>query len=745
MESSACSPSRPFAWFLIAWTWCLAHLMPASGLAQDAPSRWTEPVSLSQVHSGELLCRAADGLFYPLPLLGMDVELEVAEVLNRGRVDQVFFNPSDEVIEAVYVFPLPEGGAVDAMEMRIGDRIIQSVVKEREEAKQTYERAKSEGRKAALVEQERPNLFTTSVANISPGEVVTVHLEYLDELAYEDGSYALAFPLTFTPRYAPAPEWKVQPASHPSSPRWKSDRNKDARTKAEAGAEAEAEARATETETSASGHAGTIEKAGASAGTTWKEEWERVLAPFQGHGSKTSPRATLKAFIRSGTELTNLHSVSHDIDVERVDEGYHVQLREKTVVADRDFLLEWSPQPEDVPAATAFRESSDQGSFLLATIHPATDEAIRDASKHIDTETLFVIDVSGSMDGPSIRQARKALERAVLRLRPSDRFNILWFNHESGFFDTDFVPAEGTHINRARNWIRRLDADGGTEILPAMTRALDFFGEDSSRHRRIVFLTDGAVANELELLEAVQDRRRGVRIHTIGIGHAPNRYLMFELAEEGRGLCELIAGNESVGENLDRFLTRIERPYLEDLSLKGLPEGASVYPSVLPDLYEGEPLHVSIRLKDNAPLTGPIEVTGSLAGRPWSQELVVTGAPERAGIGTRWARNRIGEAMTTARRAGNRDGAKTEVTQLGLAFSIVTPFTSLVAVEKVATAVGPSQRAPVPNALPAGSTLGSRVGGTLPQGGTPEPLLRILALFCLLSGTSLVAWIWRTR
>ena len=670
------------------------------GWSVPASSAQTETVPVSRVGSGELLRRCEDG-FRPMPLLGMEVGIVVTDVVVRGRIDQVFFNPDPVEIEAIYVFPLPERASVDVMEMRIGDRLIRSVVREREEARRAYEEARDTGRKAALIEEERPNLFTASVANINPGENVTIHLEYLEEIEPEGDRYELAFPLTLTPRYspdAPAEPWLA--TSH------------------------------------GPGDGRSAKEVSLPMKTT-----SRVQPPFHPLGEPLAPRAILSVTLASAGPLQDIRSVSHEVVLTRGTNVVEVRPSDRTVVADRDFLLEWRIPREDEPTATAYVENIGADRYLLVTVQPPSPAASVRAEEAFATETLFVLDVSGSMDGPSIVQARDALLHSVEQLRPRDRFNVLWFNNRYGSFSPGFVPVDDGEMRRARSWIRNLEASGGTEIRPAFLRAMELCSvPGTGAQRRIIFLTDGAVSNEEDLLRDVIEKRGDLRIHVIGIGHAPNRYLMSTLAEEGRGLYESIAGNEEVGPRLERFLERIDRPVLADLSLRGLPADAEVSPSPLPDLYRDAALRMSVRIPGGGGAaegasTWTLEATWD--GRPWTHSLQAISVREGAGVGTRWARHRVDDALGRLRRGAEESGIRAEVVDLGLTFHLVTPYTSLVAVEERATALGPTVPAPVANALPAGSHL----GGTLPRGGTNEGLFTLLGWICTGLGASLLFWI----
>ena len=634
--------------------------------------------------TGTLLWRSPSGLIR-LPVLKTEVDLEVTGVMARGKVTQRFTNPSDEVIEVLYVFPLPDRAAVDRMEMRIGPRRILAIVQEREKAKRTYERAKQEGRKAALVEQERRNLFTTSAANINPGETIEVVLEYLEEVSYADGEFSLRFPLTFTPRYVPA--------------------------------------RAPQRES------------GLMSAGLGLNDASRVTPPFVRSDHPRAPEARLRLRINAGIPLDEVVSPSHPLHTFLDGETWEVEPVAGAVPADRDFLVSWKPLLGAQPEAAMFVEERDDGRYAMLMLVPPDPET--GSGWGLPTETLFVVDVSYSMAGPSLEQAREALLAALDRLRPEDTFNILKFSQITGVFSSRFESAEPVHLERAREWVRDLGPESGTEIYPALVEGLALMqASRSERVQRLIFLTDGAVSNEAMVLDRIVQGLGSSRLHAIGIGHAPNAYLMRKMAQFGRGFCEFISTQDQAANKIDAFLERISRPMMSDVALQW--EGAElreVYPDRLPDLYPGEPLLVSFRIGDTNP-DGRIVLSGRLREGTVQADFQLAGnASPGAGIATRWARAKVGSVMDSLHEGADPAMVRREVVQLGLAFNLVTRYTSLVAVEDFSSANGDAETVRLANALPAGSRLGGLV---LPAGGTWQPLISLLALVLTLAGSLLL-------
>jgi len=666
---------RQRSFLLVTLALAIAGLPAVRAQEAPAPGPQSGPDGPAAAGTGVLLRRVPGG-FAALPALDMTVDLRVTGIMVQGTVWQTFRNSTTEVIEAIYVFPLPERAAVDSMEMQVGERRIRSVVREREAARAAYETARQEGRKAGLLEQRPSRLFTTSVANINPGETIEVRLDYVEEVTWEDGHFGLAFPLTWTPRFTP---------------------------------------RAT------------------------PEDGTAAAAPGTGEGGcfveathPAAPRARIRARLEGGLPLGPITSPSHPIRLTREATTAWVEVGPGDVTADRDFVLQWEVRGGAEANGAVFVEDSDDGRYALVMLVPP----VAAAGAGLPTRTLFIVDVSGSMDGPSIEQARQALLAALDRLRPEDSFNIIQFNDRSAPYRDGFEPAVPSRLAEARTWVRGLRAAGGTEILAALRLGMRLTAADGSRQvKRIVLITDGAVNGEEEMVSEVTRALGDARLNVVGIGAAPNRPLMRRIARAGRGSCEFIVSLEEVEERIDAFLRRIDRPVLADprLDWDGAPPLDS-YPGRLPDLHAGEPLFVSLRLGPSHPgtrarLTGWTE-TGSV-----EVDLAVPpDAPRGAGIATRWARARVDELLDGLHEGADPDKVREQIVGLATRFNLVTRFTSLVAVEETPTAAGPATAVAVANALPPGGLQ----DGALPQGATSGPLLLRVGLLLVLLGAAVV-------
>ena len=665
------------------------------GLAVFIVATQAHAAGSGDVRQGTLLLRDADGGKVAAPLLFTDVHVDVSGMTARVRVVQRFVNPTPDWREGVYVFPLPEKAAVDHLDMTIGERVIQGQVKERDEARRTYEAAKAEGKKASLVEQERPNLFTTSVAHIGPDEMVAVAIEYQQTLAYDAGNFALRFPLAITPRYIPG-------------------------------------LALAETATDAGAGSGTV------APTDAVPDADRITPPVVVPGTGAVNPVAIDVELNAGFPLARLASTYHAVRIEeRSGHRYHVTLADGVVPAARDFELAWTPDVGAAPGAALLTEERDGRKFaLLMVLPPATDAA---AAARAPREITYVVDTSGSMEGVSIDQAKEALVMALDRLQPGDRFNIIEFNSVTRPLHAAPVPVDATTLAEARRFVRALRAQGGTEMLPALTAALGTARTDTAM-RQVVFLTDGAVGNETELLRLIEARLDDRRLFTIGIGPAPNTYFLKKAAEAGRGTFTFIGDVREVKEKMGALLRKIESPVLTDIDAVW-PGGVVAYPGKLPDLYAGEPVVLTAELQ-NAKLAGPVTLAGVRAGKAWTATLpLYAGADTNApGVGVLWARDKIEALMDAKRNGAPADEVRKEVVATALAHHLVSAYTSLVAVDVTPSAPPGTipKKSALPTNLPEGENHAAIFGG-LPQTATPGPLLLLAGALALLLAAMLAA------
>jgi Ca-activated chloride channel family protein len=630
------------------WLLFFTQLLAAPSIGAALPDEVRGPV---------LLVRDAQGSFTPVPALATDVELRIAGIVARATVTQTFRNPTDRWLEAVYVFPLPEGAAVDHLTLAVGDRVLEGQVREREAAKEEYREARADGKAASLLEQARPDVFTISVANLGPGEEARVRIELQDTVQVDASGYRIRFPMVVAPRYEmgpPAPpDARVAPAVlHPA---------------------------------------------------------DGPVNPFR-----------LTVDLDAGVPLAAVGSPSHAVHVTDV-----AASRRRVVTgdyADRDFVLEWKAEPGAEPRGVLLSEADGEDGYALVLLTPPSGDAPPAALRR---EVVFVIDTSGSMGGESIVQARRALQLAVGALGPDDRFDVIRFDDDFAALFGGPAPADAAHRAEAMQFVAGLEADGGTNMAPALHAAL---ASDTGAGdvRQVVFVTDGCVDGEEALFAAIRAELGRSRLFTVGIGSAPNAHFLTTAAAFGRGTHTFIANPGEVDARMGALLAKLAQPVVSDLELR-FDGAAETWPDRIPDLYAGEPVVVAARVHR---LAGEVVLRGRRGDRPFEIRMPLEPGPPARGIGVLFARRKI--AALLAGPGAGRPEIREAVVALALRHHLVSKYTSLVAVD--VTPRRPSRealaRGDVPVNLPAGWDA-VKVGGVLPRAGTEGPLLRILGALCL--------------
>jgi Ca-activated chloride channel family protein len=676
----------------IAWTGA------ARSFAQESPPRGgaERPLRLEDVHRGALLFKTSSpGVFLPAPSLSTDVLIRVTGVVARARVSQRFVNGTDACVEGIYVFPLPEGAAVDQLRMVIGDRVIEGTIQERQEAQKTYAQAKSEGRKAALLEQERPNIFTASIASIGAGEEIGVELEYQETLRYDQGSFSVRFPMVVGPRYIPG-----SPAA--------------ADTVLTSGA-------------GAGGVSGRGPGSGWGVSTDSVPDADRITpAVLHPQNGLVNP-VRLRVDLDPGFPLRRVASATHGVSTKQAGaDRATVTLADERAFADRDFELAWEPDLGREPKAAVFTDRRSGETYALVMVVPP-EPVVRQGAR-LPRETVFVIDTSGSMEGTSIDGARRALTMALGRLAPEDRFNVIEFNSVTRALYPDSRRALPDAVEEAKRWVAKLKARDGTEMLPALAAALKAPGEASGLVRQVLFMTDGAVGNEEELFRFIQDHLGSSRLFTVGLGSAPNSHFMTKAAEFGRGTFTYVANASEVDAKMSALFRKLEAPVLTNLEMVWDDASAEVWPSPVPDLYAGEPLVAVARLSSSSP-AGGVTIRGDRLGEPWSRRLSLSESSRDSGLDRLWARRKIASLMDTMTGAAERDALRKQVVDLALSHHLVSSFTSLVAVDvspTVARGVVCEAR-PLPVNLPEGWSY-EHVFGGMPATATPARLFLLIGL-----------------
>ena len=624
----------------ILWT-CVCLLATSAGHQVLAQNPTTE---------GQLLAVDAKGQpAGPCPLKHTNVKAEISGFVARVTVTQQFQNPFPDKIEAVYTFPLPQAAAVDDMTIVIGERTVKGKIMRREEAQATYDAAKARGQTAALLNQQRPNIFTQAVANILPSQQINVEISYVETLKYEEGSYEWDFPMVVGEHYLPAAR-NSDPAQADVQP-------------------------------------------GAPADSQQSSEAQSTNPPVMPPGMRAGHDISIEVNIDAGVPLISFQSSTHEIEAVQPGTGKAVvRLKDQATIPNKDFILKYDVAGSQIEDALLFHRHNDDGYFTFI-LQPPQRVTVSDV---MPKELVFVLDTSGSMSGFPIEKAKETMLLALNSLYPEDTFNLILFSGDTKILFPAPVPATPENVNRARKLVSDAKGEGGTEMMPAIRAALD--PSDASDHVRIsCFMTDGLVGNDLEIISEVQ-KHPNARVFAMGFGNAPNRFLLDKITQNGRGEVQYVTENSEAKRAAQRFHERVRNPLLTDVTIDwgGLPV-TDVYPKKIPDLFSAKPVILSGRY--TGPGKGIIRLRGKMSGQEFVREIPVefpAQSDEHDVLGTLWARSKVAELMDQntpgASTASLSDELKTEITNLGIAHRMMTQFTSFVAVDEKSPADGITPR-----------------------------------------------------
>lgn len=630
-----------------------------------APSEAKPPGVYDLPDHGGRLVGEQDGDRFGLPRIHADYEVDIRGDLATVIVEQSFENPLDRTIETTYEFPLYSDAAVYSMVLEIGDRRIVGDVKRKEEARELYEEAKQAGKKAALLEQDRPNLFTQRVANIEPGQRVEITLRYTHPIPKSHGEYHLTVPLAVPERYTPddMSDNKLVEGAGPDDP-------------------------------------------GAEPGGL-EDESESKSESASDDNRDQSGVGTVDVSVRldGGMPITDVSSLSHHIRVDRLAEtDRRVELLPKSGAVHRHFRLSYKLAGDEPRLGLhAYRQKGEAAGYFDLLIEPPADVTREAIPKR---EMVYVLDRSASMSRRArFDEAEQVLVEALEDLRPTDRFRILAFNKKVVPFRDTAIEATDEHIRAAERWIRQLGPEGGTNMASAVRYALEPERPDDFK-RMVVFVTDVKVSNEFEIIQLVRKFIDQARILTIGVGPDINTYLLDELARAGRGFSRQMRLDGDLSEFVDETIHRFQRPVFTDISVDwGELKPSDVTPTPIPDVFSGK----SLRLHGKYPEPGEydIEVTGDLDGRTRTLEKTVQladAANDGRAVQLAWARMRVDDYMhelnTPARlRADGLDDEqiRQNIIQLGLDYSLTTQWTSFVAVDEKGELIDRSEQSRAPD------------------------------------------------
>ena len=643
-------------------------------------------VAWSPAHADDAEARRAESPYFAvnssepgtdrLPLKATRVDVRIAGVIADVTVTQTYRYEGQRAIEARYVFPGSTQSAVHAMNVRLGDRLLTARIKEKQQARIEYETAKKEGKTSALLEQHRPNVFEMNVANILPGDEVAVELHYTELLTPTDATYGFVFPTVVGPRY--------------NSPQ----------------------------------------------GAAAPEKW--IASPTLRSGEASNASFDIKLTLDTPVALREIGSSSHEIEV-MGDGTAHASVSLKatsTAGNDRDFILHYRLAGDRIETGLMlFRGETEN--FFLAMVEPPKAVPVRQINPR---DYIFVVDISGSMHGYPLETSKLLLANLISGLRPSDTFNVMLFSGSNRMLSPTSVPATRANIERALQTIREMGGSGSTEIVPALKR-IAALRKNPDVSRSVIVVTDGYVSVEAEVFQLVRQHLNQQNVFAFGIGTSVNRHLIEGIARAGQGEAFVVTKPAEAAAQAERLRKIIEAPVLTNVKARF--QGLDVYdvePAQLPDVLGGRPVLIFGKWRGDAAGNARLLVEGRSAEGPFSTEVSATGREDRTSSALRhlWARQRIA-ALSDQDALEGGNAQKAAITGLGLKYSLLTQYTSFIAVDHVVRnpnpALAPTVNQPLP--LPQGvSELA--VGAEVPS--TPEPSFWLALLVVLgIVGATLVS------
>ena len=613
---------------LLGWLGLYKALTPVrQQVSTPTPSVTIPNTQLPQPSLGES-SRNPGGLFakingkqQALTLQHTDVKAQVSGNISRVEVTQSFANPYDKPLEAVYKFPLPDNAAVDDMEIIIGDRIIKGSIKKKEEAKQIYEQAKQEGKTAGLLEQERDNVFTQSLANILPGEKIDVTIRYSNSLKFEEGEYEFVFPMVVAPRY----EGKQVNLS--------------------------------------------------GMGMVAKTQVSPPILPKKRSGQDIQVAVEINA----GVPIALIESPTHQVNIQKSSFATEVELANSDTIPNKDLILRYQVAGAETQT-TVLTQNNQQGGHFATYLIPAVDY---NPNEIVPKDVVFLIDTSGSQAGAPIEQSKELMRQFIGGLNPQDTFSIINFSNAATKLSDKPLSNTAQNRDKAIAYINNLDANGGTELMNGINTVLNFSPPPAGKLRSIVLLTDGLIGDDKYIIGEVQKRLQpGNRLYTFGVGSSTNRFLINRLAEVGRGTSEIVPYSEPATETAQEFFQEINNPVLTNIETNWIGKGEKpeIYPLAAPDLFANQPLVLYGRKGDGQ--NGKLKIIGTLAGgKRYEQTLdvnfnQVTG---NSAIAQLWGRAKIKDLMNQMHWGETPEG-KEAVTNTALAYNLLSDYTSFVAV-----------------------------------------------------------------
>ncbi len=586
------------------------------------------------VDAGFGALRTARGL---LPLVAMEVDARVVGIVAAMDVAQTFVNTTGTPIEATYIFPLPDRAAVTRFRMEVGGRVIEGAIDERGQARENYDQAIAQGKRAAIAEEERPGVFTLRVGNLMPGDAATVRLSLVGPLPVDDGEVTFQFPLVVGERYMPG-----------------------------------------------AGLVGDAAGLGTASDTTLVPDASRISPPRLLPGMANPVRLGIRVAI-ADPDVTGVASSLHSVIASRQD-AFVVEVGPGERL-DRDFILRWRIDPrQHMRSQLACADDADGrgGTFMVTLVPPSTTSV---AAKPRDV--VFLIDRSGSMQGWKMVAARRAAARMIDTLTSRDRFCALAFdNRLEGLPAMHLVDATDRNRFHAVELLAKVDSRGGTEMEEPLRRAVQMLAGYDDRERVVVLVTDGQVGNEHHILAELGAHLKNVRVFALGIDQSVNAGFLRRLAGAGGGLCELVESEDRLDAVMDRVHRRIGMPVATDLHLRAVNldlDETSLAPKKLPDVYAGAPVAIFGRYRGTAPATAAIELDAASYGEPLRVRIERTGdAAPATWLAASWGRARIRDLedqYASSMDNWNKQQLEKQIVMVSKHFGVLSRFTAFLAVD----------------------------------------------------------------
>lgn len=554
-----------------------------------------------------------------LPLKSTLASVNISGVIADVLVTQVYKNDGKKPLEAIYIFPASTRAAVYGMKMTIGKRVIEAKIKKRDEARREYEQARDAGKSASLLEQQRPNVFQMNVANIMPGDEIKVELKYTELLVPTNRVYEFVYPTVVGPRYSNQKAASASPAEH------------------------------------------------------WVEN------PYLHQGELSATAFDINVAINAGMPIKDLACTSHKVNAAFSTPSVAKVSLDKADKhsGNHDYILHYRLDGDKIQTGLLLSAGEKENFFVLMMQPPKRVTKANIPGR----EYIFIVDVSGSMYGFPLEISKKLLKNLIGNLRPTDKFNVLLFSGGSSLMAEESLPATQENIQKALYMIERQQGGGGTELLPALKRALSLKKPEDFA-RTIVIATDGYVTVEEEVFDLIRNNLGNTNMFAFGIGTSVNRHIIEGMAYVGMGEPFIIVKPDEASAKAENFRKLIQSPVLTQVKVAF--DGFKAYdvePISIPDVLAERPVLVFGKWRGN--LKGTIKLSGISGEGKYVETINVENfkpSKDNAALKYLWARHRI-TILSDYNKLRNDDKRIREVTDLGLTYNLLTAYTSFVAVD----------------------------------------------------------------